>query len=154
MNLADVAGMAPTEARLFTLEARQRTEENNNIKRCQTLQEEIETLKEQIGECIRRKEKVTKEIVLPVEIGVSGLGKGLIGRKPEDVKPRSVSPLTRQPFSSSYVRGPLRRQTDRVEVWGVGQRSPLSSPLTPPLTMSRLTDHETVKFERLIDKTS
>ena len=48
MNFQDLVGMSPTEARLYTLEARQRTEENRAISLYQGLKEDIDLLKERL----------------------------------------------------------------------------------------------------------
>lgn len=155
LNLADVAGMAPTEARLYTLEARQRTEENKNIKRHQSLQEQLQGLKDLLADLQRKREKQLKDLSLELP-QATGLSKGLVGKHTpaEDLKPRSLSPLTRQPFSSAYVKKAGKRPTDRLEATiTAGQKNVFSSPVTPPAApLSRLSDHETVKFEKLIER--
>jgi hypothetical protein len=149
--------MAPTEARLYTLEARQRTEENKNIKRHQTLQENLETLKEQLTDIQRKREKPIPDIYLDSEPPKSsGLSKGLIGKRAQadDFRPRSLSPLTRQPLSSAHVKHAIKRQTDRLDITlSHVQKNAFSSPVTPPAAaLSRLSDHEAVRFEKLIEK--
>ena len=127
LNLEDVAGMTPTEARLYTLEMRIRNEENRSISLYQTVKEQLE----QIG---KEKGKLNESTEV----------------SPKAVKPGSSHVFHRHqtPVSPSSRRNLLLRSLASREY--VEPAEIRRAAVTPTGTFTRIFPSETVRFERLL----
>lgn len=127
MNFQDLVGFSPTEARLYTLEARQRTDENRTISLYQSLKEEIDHLRDRPrqAEASPCKPSSSHRLFHSPERTIT----------PALTSSRNSVLLKR--FASEFHSEPVARQANRPAV-------------TPPAAISRIFAQETVHFERLL----
>lgn len=126
MNLTDLKGMSPTEARLYTIEARLRNEENKRIQSIEKVQDKIAAMKpiRRLHTSDRPRTTVPDPVQTPSTLGTGGLDMdfrsmmspgGMPGSQPRRHRGRSVkSDLAVQSVACELYIVPLVNPLDHT----------------------------------------